>query len=125
MIPVVSSSKETNIILIKVVDYSDWQVHNVFSSKKKSITATEAQRNNFPQTTQTNFNLQPKPMPKETRGTTMIHNKLSDWYVSWEYCHSMDTKKKIQSACTVIHTREAFHSGVPRSSVCFTQRVEE
>lgn len=103
--PVVSSAKETNIIIIEVVDYSDWQVLNVFSCKKKSITATEAQKNNFPQTTQTNFNLQPKSMPKETRGTAMIHNKLSVWYVSWEYCHSMDTKKKIQSMCIVTHTQ--------------------
>lgn len=54
--PVVSSSKETNIILIKVVDYSDYKCKCTMSSaakkkKKKSVTATETQKNNFPQIT--------------------------------------------------------------------------
>lgn len=66
--PIVSSSKKTNIIPVKVVDYSDWQMHSVFSCKKKSITA-----NNFPQITQTNFIFQSKPMPKQTRGIHQLY----------------------------------------------------
>lgn len=103
--PGVSSSKETNVILIKAVDYSDWQVHNVFSCKKNSVTATEAQKNSFPQITLTNFNLQKKPMPKRTRGIPMTYTKLPVWYAGWEYCHCMDTKEMIQSMWTVTHAQ--------------------